>query len=84
MGVEGCGGRRYMHILIIQCTKNIIRHKYSKLTRGVESESVEAHVLRWSRSRFFRYDGVGVAIFFATPTLMLIISYVNRLKNESK
>ena len=41
---------------------------------------MESHVLRWSRSRFLGYDGVGVEIFFATPTLILIILYVNCLK----
>ena len=49
-------------------------------TRGVESGTVELHALRWNRSRFFRYNRVGVEIFFATPTLILIILYVNCLK----
>ena len=41
---------------------------------------MESHVLRSSRSRFLRYDVVRVEIFFATPTLILIILYVNCLK----
>ena len=45
------------------------------VTRGVES--VESHVLRGSPSLFFRYDGVGVEIFFETAILILIILYVN-------
>ena len=40
------------------------------ILRGVES-----HVLRWSRSRFLRYDGVGVEIY-----KIKIILYVNCLK----
>ena len=45
-------------------------------------ESLESHVLRWSRSLFLRYNGVEVEVFFATPTptLNLIILYVNCLK----
>ena len=59
-----------IHLFGYQASNNCLT------ARCVESESSESHVLRWSRSRFLRYEGVGVEIFFATPTLILIILYV--------
>ena len=41
---------------------------------------MESPVLRWSQSRFSRYDGVRVEICFVTPNLIIIILYVNCLK----
>ena len=45
--------------------------------------SVQSGLWSRSRSRFFRCDGVRGEIFFATPTLILIILYVNCLKMKT-